>query len=79
VVPDAPVSRFVLEMNGGKKGLLVNSEYLCSKRAKRRAIVRFVGQNGKVRQFKPVVANSCGKKHGKHKAKKGHKHSAGKR
>jgi hypothetical protein len=66
-------------MRGGRKSLLVNSENLCSKRAKRRAIVRFVGQNGKVRQFKPVVANSCGKKHGKHKAKKGHKHSAGKR
>ena len=24
-VPDAPVTKFVLEMKGGKKGLLVNS------------------------------------------------------
>ena len=70
-VPDAPVSRFVLEMSGGKKGLLVNSENLCSKKAQRKAIVRFTGQNGKVRQFKPVVANQC-KKHKKAK-KKGHK------
>lgn len=62
VVPDAPVSRFVLEMFGGRKGLLVNSEDLCSPKAKRRAIVRFVGQNGKVRSFKPTVANRCGSK-----------------
>jgi hypothetical protein len=77
-VPDAPVSRFVLEMAGGRKGLLVNSENLCSKRAKRRAIARFTAQNNKVRSFKPVVQNQCKKKHGKNKSK-GHKHSAGKR
>jgi hypothetical protein len=66
VVPDAPVSKFILEMRGGKKGLLVNSENLCSKTArKRRAIVRFVGHNGAVESFKPHVANQCGKRHGK--------------
>jgi hypothetical protein len=59
VVPDTPVSRFVLEMMGGKRGLLVNSENLCSKSAKTRAIVRFVGHNGKVRAFRPKVANGC--------------------
>jgi hypothetical protein len=70
VVPDAPVSRFVLEMFGGKKGLLVNSENLCSKKAKRNAIVRLVGQNGKVEHFKPKVQAQCkkqGKKSKKHK------------
>ncbi len=61
VVPDAPVSRFVLEMAGGKRGLLVNSEDLCSKRAKRRAIIRLTGQNGKVETLKPRVHNQCGK------------------
>jgi hypothetical protein len=70
VVPDAPVSRFVLEMNGGKKGLLVNSENLCSSKAKRDAIVRLSGQNGKVRAFKPRVANSC-PTHKKSKGQKG--------
>lgn len=59
VVPDAPVSRFVLQMKGGSKGLLVNSEDLCSRSAKRNAIVRFTGQNGKVEQFNPRVAASC--------------------
>jgi hypothetical protein len=73
VVPDAPVSRFVLEMKGGKKyGLLENSENLCkAKKAKRRAIARFTGQNGKVAAFKPVVQNQCGK------AKKSTKKHAG--
>jgi hypothetical protein len=62
VVPDAPVSKFVLEMKGGKRGLLVNSENLCSPKADTRAIVRFTGHNGKVHQLKPKVKNSCGKK-----------------
>jgi hypothetical protein len=71
VVPDAPVSRFVLEMKGGKKyGLLENSENLCkAPKAKRRAIARFTGQNGKVAAFKPLVRNQCGKgakKHARH-------------
>jgi hypothetical protein len=67
-VPDAPVSRFVLEMKGGKKyGLLENSEDLCAK--PQRAIARFTAQNGMVDQTKPLIANQCGK----HKAKAGHK------
>ncbi len=63
VVPDAPVSKFVLEMKGGKKyGLLENSEDLCTApAAQRRAVARFTGQNGKVHQFKPLVQNQCGK------------------
>jgi hypothetical protein len=61
VVPDAPVTKFILEMKGGGKGLLVNSESLCSPKAKTHAIVRLTGQNGKVHAFKPKVANSCGR------------------
>jgi hypothetical protein len=74
VVPDAPVSRFVLEMKGGKKyGLLENSENLCkAKKAKRRAIARFTGQNGKVAAFKPVVQNQCGKAKKRTKKHAGH-------
>jgi hypothetical protein len=59
LVPDAPVSKFILEMKGGAKGLLVNSENLCAKGAKRRALVRLTAQNGKVDNFNPLVANSC--------------------
>jgi hypothetical protein len=83
-VPDAPVSRFVLEMKGGKKyGLLENSEDLCAK--PQRAIARFTAQNGMVDQTKPLISNQCGKqrathkKHhkghgGKHHTSKAHKH-----
>jgi hypothetical protein len=67
-VPDAPVSKFVLSMQGGKKGLLVNSENICSK--PQRAIASFVGQNGKTYEANPLIANSC--KSGKKAKKKGH-------
>jgi hypothetical protein len=57
-VPDAPVTRFVLEMQGGKKGLLVNSRNLCSGDNRAKALVD--GQNGKSADQSPVVGNSCG-------------------
>jgi hypothetical protein len=68
-VPDAPVSKFVLEMQGGKKGLLVNSTNLC--RRKNRAISEFTGQNGKLFNTEPVLTVKCGGK-----AKKSHKKGA---
>ncbi|HYJ22291.1 MAG TPA: hypothetical protein VEW07_09745 [Solirubrobacterales bacterium] len=66
VIPDAPVTKFTLSMQGGKKGLLVNSKNLC--KGVNRADVKMVGQNGKTYNSKPVVANSC-----KKKARKGKK------
>ena len=69
VIPDAPLSRFVLEMKGGKKyGLINNSENLCHKT--QRASARFIAQNGRVAQLHPKIANGC-----KHKGKKGKRHS----
>jgi hypothetical protein len=70
-VPDAPVSKFVLEMKGGQKGLIVNSTNLCS--GKGRADVRFVGQNGKALSVTPLVTNSCGKHPGKPHPRKTHR------
>jgi hypothetical protein len=68
-VPDAPVTKFVLTMQGGSKGLVVNSRSLCA--AKNRAGVALVGQNGKPSNSKPVVKASCGKgRKGKHKPSK---------
>jgi hypothetical protein len=68
-VPDAPVSKFVLEMQGGKKGLLENSTNLC--KTTNRATALFDGQNGKVKDFNPVVKNDCkGKRPGKGNAGK---------
>ncbi len=69
VVPDAPVSKFVLEMQGGKKGLFINSENICAK--PQHAIVDYRAQNGKVLNIKPLIANSCKGK--KKKGKKNHK------
>jgi hypothetical protein len=65
-VPDAPVTKFVLEMRGGQKGLIVNSTNICQ--GKHRAIADFKGQNGRQRLFKPVVRAQCrGKKGGEGK------------
>jgi len=64
-VPDVPVNKFVLNMKGGKKSLLVNSTNTCAK--PQRAIVKMKGQNGKKKnnnKFKLNIA-SCGKKKGK--------------
>jgi hypothetical protein len=72
-VPDAPVSKFMIEVVGGKKkGLLENSENICEKA--QRAEVVFRGQNGKRLSFKAPIKNDCGqkKKTGKNKQRKGH-------
>ena len=63
-LPDAPVSKFVLTMQGGKKGLLVNNTELCKTRPV--AEIKFDGQNGKAADSNPVVEVGCG-------ARKGHK------
>jgi hypothetical protein len=66
-VPDARVSRFVLQMKGGKKyGLLINSEDICEKPQKLKAA--FTAQNGKTDTFEQKIATGCG---GKKPKKKG--------
>jgi hypothetical protein len=63
-VPDAPVSRFVLQMKGGGKyGLLENSENVCKK--KQVAGVSFRAQDGKKLTLTPRIENSCGTAKGK--------------
>ncbi len=63
VVPDAPVTSFKLTMQGGKKGLLVNSVNLCN--ATQRATAIFGAQNGRKVTLRPALQNSCGKKKSK--------------
>jgi hypothetical protein len=66
-VPDAPVTKFVLRMKGGAKGLLVNSTDIC--RGSHRATVAMRGQNGRALGLRPRLASSgCG---GKKKRKGG--------
>jgi hypothetical protein len=64
-VPDAPVTAFTLEMQGGKKGLFVNSTNLC--KGTHKALAEFDGQNGKQLDSKPVVKAKCGAKAAKPK------------
>ena len=59
VVPDAPVSSFVLTMQGGKKGLLQNSTNICAKAF--RATAKFSGQNGRRVTLHPKMKAACGK------------------
>jgi hypothetical protein len=62
-VPDAPVSRFVLRMKGGRYSLLENSTDLC--RGKHRAAATFAAHNGRVDRLRPLLAARCGKAGGK--------------
>ncbi|HWA53836.1 MAG TPA: hypothetical protein VG816_06650, partial [Solirubrobacterales bacterium] len=70
-VPDAPITRFTLQMQGGKKGLIVNSRNLCASTNK--ATVLMDGQNGKAWDTNPVVKAKCSGKARKGGGKKGHK------
>ena len=56
--PDVPVSKVVLTLAGGKKGLLLNSEGLCGR--SKRASATMVGQNGIEQESKVKLQNSCG-------------------
>jgi hypothetical protein len=62
-VPDVPVSKFVLTMKDGKKGLLVNSRNLCA--APAFSNLNFKAQNGKKLHKKrlPLRVPAC-KRHG---------------
>jgi hypothetical protein len=62
--PDAPVSRAVVNMQGGQKGLFVNSTDIC--KGKHRAYVNAKGHNGRKQVTKPLLrAVSCKKAHKK--------------
>lgn len=61
--PDAPVSKFVLNLYGGKRGLLENSVNLC--KVKSSAEVKMTAHSGKAHDFNATIANQC-KRKGKH-------------
>ncbi|HEY2052491.1 MAG TPA: hypothetical protein VGH14_00995 [Solirubrobacterales bacterium] len=58
-IPDAAVSRLVLNLKGGKRGLLVNSQDTCA--AKQRADARFVGHNNIGIRLRPTIEVNCTK------------------
>jgi len=56
-IPDAPLSKVVLNMQGGKKGLIVNSRNLCDSLAHARA--QLGAQNGRERVLRPTIQTAC--------------------
>jgi hypothetical protein len=59
-VPDAPVTKFVLEMSGGKKGLLTNSTNLC--RGRHLVTAKLLGHNGERADQQPALQAPCGRR-----------------
>ncbi len=58
-LPDAPVSKFILRMEGGKKGLLINSRNLC--KGPLSSVMKMKAQNGKKVRNKnlPLKVSGC--------------------
>jgi hypothetical protein len=56
-IPDAPVEAFTITMQGGKKGLLVNSRSICAHSYRLNA--EFKGQNGKEATLTPKLQAAC--------------------
>lgn len=65
IIPDAPVTKFVLKMKAGKRGVLVNAENLCRKR--QLAVAKFIGHANRGWRLHPEVKAQCkkGKKRGR--------------
>jgi hypothetical protein len=57
-VPDTPVTKFVLSLQGGKRGLLINSTNLC--KGKHKAKVQMDGQNGASFTTRRKLQTACG-------------------
>ncbi len=69
LVPDAPVSKFTLTMQGGRKGLLENRRNICANT--NRATVRFDAQNGKIADSRVPVRAQCPKRGRAHRHRSG--------
>jgi hypothetical protein len=67
-IPDAPLSKAIITMQGAKKGLFQNSTNIC--KGTHRASLKMEGQNGKAYDTQPVLKAQC-KGGGGKKPKKG--------
>lgn len=57
IVPDAPISKVIVSLQGGKKGLFQNSTNIC--KGTHRMAVSFTGQNGKTHDIAPKLGAKC--------------------
>jgi hypothetical protein len=60
-IPDAPLTKVVISMQGAKKGLIVNSTDLC--RGKHRAKANLTAHNAKQLTIHPATRATCSRKH----------------
>jgi hypothetical protein len=58
-VPDAPVTKAVVTLQGAKKGLFENSTDIC--KGTHRASLKLTGQNGKAYDSRPLLRARCAK------------------
>ncbi|HWO16513.1 MAG TPA: hypothetical protein VNM89_07355, partial [Solirubrobacterales bacterium] len=59
LIPDAPVTRVIFSLQGGKKGLLVNSRDICARNY--RAKVVYTAHNGARYVERPKMVADCGR------------------
>jgi hypothetical protein len=59
-IPDAPMARFGLTLDGGRRGLLVNTIDLC--RSQPRVNVLIDAHNGRHKVLHPRVKAACGRR-----------------
>jgi len=59
-LPDAPVTKFKMNLYGGERSLIENSTNLC--KGTHRAQIRLAAQNGRVTTRNPLIGSSCGKR-----------------
>ena len=62
VIPDAPVSKFMLTMKAGKRGVLVNAENLCGRQQS--GVAKFIGHANRGWRLRPAVKAKCKKRGG---------------
>jgi hypothetical protein len=71
-IPDVPIGKVTLELLGGSKGLLQNSEGLCG--TQKRANVDMTGQNGKTAHSRISLNPACSSRTKRHRG--GHRKSS---
>jgi hypothetical protein len=64
-LPDAPVSRFVMTLDGGRRGILANERNVCT--APESATALFTAQDGAGVRLHPKLTDPLCKRHGRHK------------
>lgn len=67
-LPDAPATKFVLTLRGGRRGLLENSVNACKRRSF--AVVRLAGHDNGATALRVPLRASCKRQHAKHRRKR---------